>query len=95
MKKHSSYKVYLDNLERSGMDLRILNILVPLIHGMKDVNVSGIEKKIAKEFKKARIENPLIEYSYSKESENSLFTEQIEINPMNWDLFKQGYDYFS
>jgi len=66
------YKVYLDNLERSGMDLRILNILVPLIHGMKDVNVSGIEKKIAKEFKKARIENPLIEYSYSKESENSL-----------------------
>ena len=54
------------------MDLRILNILVPLIHEMKDVNVSGIEKKIAKEFKKARIENPLIEYSYSKESENSL-----------------------
>ena len=66
------YNVYLDNLERSGMDLRILNILVPLIHEMKDVNVSGIEKKIAKEFKKARIENPLIEYSYSKESENSL-----------------------
>ena len=66
------YNVYLDNLERSGMDLRILNILVPLIHEMKDVNVSGIEKKMAKEFKKARIENPLIEYSYSKESENSL-----------------------
>lgn len=30
----------------------------------------------------------------TKESENSLFTKQIEINPMNWDLFKQGYDYF-
>jgi DNA gyrase subunit B len=66
------YKVYLDNLERSGMDLRILNILIPISYQLKNISIPEIEKGVSKEFKKALIKNPLIDYSYIKESDSSL-----------------------
>ncbi len=66
------HKVYLDNLERSGMDIRILNIIIPILAELEDVSISKLEKASIKEIKRIKIEKPLEDYTCHKDSTSSL-----------------------
>ncbi|MBT6795450.1 DNA gyrase subunit B, partial [bacterium] len=66
------YKVYLDNLERSGMDIRILNIIIPILAELGDVSIPKLEKASIKEIKRLKAEKPLEDYICHKDSTSSL-----------------------
>ena len=65
------FNVYLDNLQRSGLDIRILNLVIPIMHNLGDFNSLKFEKEVLKSLKKKIDEEPLVEYTFKKDSKSS------------------------
>lgn len=65
------FKVFLDNLQRSGMDERVLNIVIPIAEKLESSDLNKFEKPILKELKRLEEVQPLIDYSFTKESNSS------------------------
>ena len=54
------------------MDIRILNIIIPILAELEDVSISKLEKASIKEIKRINTEKPLEDYICHKDSTSSL-----------------------
>ncbi|MDG2445360.1 MAG: DNA topoisomerase (ATP-hydrolyzing) subunit B [Thermodesulfobacteriota bacteirum] len=68
------YSVFLDNLEKSGMDLRILKIIIPLLIKSSKASVDKIEKSVKTEIEELMNQDTLVTIAVKKENDSLLFT---------------------